>query len=278
MNQQEVDCAQKRNRWVATGIMGLLLCFVALVACSQAAPALAMALTGNDPALTAYTSARFPGGPDSLRATLGRLTQAVKPTQSGQVFMFLMFDKRLRTRKPHFLTPPAGTPAAALVQSPEVVALGRKLNQLLPSWEPGPGEAGRITKQATAAIIPLSFGAASVAPLLYSDDNPTFPLQTITDAQGQPMPAPNLMYFLQSQIRYPQAALLNREHGRVYAYFEVSETGEIEHTHVVGSAGPTLDAEVQRVMQLIPRALTPARQQGRPVRIFCIQPFTFKIS
>lgn len=236
-----------------------------------------MPLTGTDPALTAHTSARFPGGPDSLQAVMGRLTRATRPAQSGEVFLVMLFDKRLRRRKPEFLKPAPGTPAAALVQDPAVLALGRQLNQQLPAWEPGPGEAGRTSKQATAMLLPLSFGAAPAAPvaLAYSDDNPTFPLQASRTAQGL-VQAANLSAFLQSQISYPQLALLNRERGKAYAYFEVSETGAIENARVVGSVGPAIDAEVQRVLRLIPHALTPPRQQGRPVRVFYIQPFTFK--
>jgi TonB family protein len=259
---------------VALGVAALAFSLLARAASAQA-PA-AMPLTGTDPTLTAHTSARFPGGPDSLQAVLGRLTRAAHPAQSGQVFLFVLFDKRLRRRKPEFLKPAPGTPEAALVRDPEVQALARQLTQQLPSWEPGPGETGRTSKQATAIILPLSFGTAPAAPLAYSDDNPTFPLQTIRTAPGVAVPAPNLSTFIRSQVSYPQQALINRERGQAYAYFEVTETGTIENARVVGSVGPSVDAEILRVLRLIPPALTPPRQKGQPARVFYIQPFKFK--
>ena len=126
-------------------------------------------------------------------------------------------------------------------------------------------------------ILPLSFGAAGTSALAYSDHNPTFPPQTVAGSTGQPVPAPNLLYFLQRQVSYPVEALRRKEKGQVYAYFEVSETGEIERQRIIGSAGPTLDAEVLRALRLIPHALTPPMQQGRPVRFFYVQPITFAI-
>lgn len=36
--------------------------------------------------------------------------------------------------------------------------------------------------------------------------------------------------------------------GKVYVYFEVTETGAIEHLETIGTAGPLLDAEALRVV------------------------------
>jgi len=240
--------------------------------------ALPMSLVGTDPAATASRCAKYPGGPDSLRAVVRRALRGASPTLTGQVFLYVRFEKGMRWRKPAFLEPPAGTPAAALVENEEVKKLARGLLQQLTSFEPGQPEPGRVDRPAEGIILPLTFGPdAAQVPLSDSDEHPNFPTQTLLDASGQRRPAPNLAAFVNGQIRYPALELQLRNKGRVYGYFEGSETGSIEHQRVIGGVSPGLDAEVLRVLQTIPPALTPPRYRGQPVRVFYVQPITFKI-
>ncbi|WP_151087112.1 energy transducer TonB [Hymenobacter baengnokdamensis] len=238
---------------------------------AQTAPA--MALLGNDPTATAYTGPRFPGGPDSLQALLTRVQRQAGPALTGEVFLRLELDDQGRTQKSYFLMPPAGSPAFALTSMPAVQVLASQLEQLLPAWQLGTGAPGQNKSAPTTVALPLTFGPALVPPALnYSEESPTFPAQKF---QGRPVSS--LSYYVQTQVRYPVDDLRHGRQGVVFAYFEVSETGALERRRIVGSVSPTLDAEILRVLNSLPNALTPPRQQGRPVRVGYVLPFTFRI-
>ena len=265
-------------RQAAPGFLLLaLLLATGPVAKAQATPTSVMPLVGTDPLVTAYTGPRFPGGPDSLRAALRRLLRPASPALTGQLFLALLLNQERRSRRPYLLSPPTDSPANALFYNKEAEALARQVVRQLPSWQPGPGEPGRVGPAATGAIIPLTFGPEPPEmPFAYSDENPAFPAQILQD-NGLSQRGLSLTEFLKTQLHYPVAALQQGKQGTVYGYFEVSETGAIEQRRIVGSADATLDAEVLRVLHLIPHALTPPRLQGRPVRVYYVQPYTFKI-
>ncbi|MDJ0366813.1 energy transducer TonB [Hymenobacter sp. H14-R3] len=253
-----------------TCFFALALSFTALTGRAQNATAV-MALIGPDPTLTAYTGPRFPGGPDSLRALLSRAVRPVNPALVGQLFLQLKLTSTGAVQKATLLVPPRGTPAAQLAKNPKVQALLGRLVQGLPAWQPGPGTPGQNQATLNTVTLPLPFGPAdgSVA-LDYSDENPTFPATPDDRRFG-------VAGFVQKRVRYPVQDMRNRVEGIVYAYFEVSETGVVEQRRIVGSVSPTLDAEVLRALALLPNALTPPRQAGRPVRVGYVLPFNFKM-
>lgn len=269
---------QGRGQQAATAFRALALSLTAFVSQAQKSPAaLTMALVGSDPTATAYTGPHYPGGPDSLRAVLARRVRLAGLPYNGEVFLPLLARQSDRGNRHQLLQPPSGTADAVLAYDKQVVALARRLRKELPSLESATRKLpdGRL---ANALVILLAFGSAQAAvPLAYSEEEPTFPARSVQSADGQPMPAPNLLAFLQHQVRYPAEALRHGDTGQVYTYFEITETGAVEHARIIGSAGPILDTEVLRILQLIPHALTPPRQQGRPVRVYYIQPFTFNI-
>ena len=230
-------------------------------------PALAQAPASS------YAGPRFPGGPDSLRAQVARQVRVANPAWVGVIFVRLDLDGTGTLTKANFLVPPAGTPAATLVRNQEVQALAEQLVQRLPRWQPGlalaPGQAALTTP-----TLRLPFGLPSVAePLSYSEEYPTFAVPSRQPAN----PLGNVVSYLQRLVRYPAEDIRARRQGTVYAYFEVSETGAVEHPQIVGSLSPGLDAEVLRVLKLLPPALTPPRQQGRPVRVYYVLPLVFKV-
>lgn len=245
-------------------LAGAALLLAALAAGPAAAQAPASATT--------YTGPRFPGGPDSLRSALRRVAQAAGAVPAGQVLVKVELDDAGRVRKATFLPPPPGSVASQLVRRPEVKAAAEQLRQL-PAWQPGQAVNG--PRQPLPLVLPLTFGGAG-APFSYSDENPLFPLPAPRDARYLTFPYP-LLDFTQRQVRYPAADLRAQVQGTVYAYFEVSETGVLEQLRIAGSVSPTLDAEVLRVLQTIPSAQVPPRQQGRPVRVAYVLPFNFHI-
>ena len=79
------------------------------------------------------------------------------------------------------------------------------------------------------------------------------------------------------QAVYPSEALRSHQQGTVYVYFEVTESGAIEHAAILGTAGRALDAEVLKAVQKLPAATSPAMLRGKPVRVGYALPITFKI-
>ena len=215
---------------------------------------------------------RFVGGPDSLRALLGRVQRQANPTLQGQLFLKLSLNKQGTPEKITYLTP-VETADRALARTKEAQALVSQLLSQLPPWQLDP--ANLDSKVATTVILPVTFGpVAGPLPLLYSDEKPIFPVPT--DARAPRDSSPYLM-FVQRQFRYPVEDLRNRVQGTVYGYFEVSETGAVENRRVIGSLSPTTNAELLRVLRTLPNATTPPRQQGRPVRVSYVVPINLNI-
>ena len=145
-----------------------------------------------------------------------------------------------------------------------------------------------------AFVLDFSNTPVKARPYSYAEQSPQFPamekmmgarqLQYIDPSLSDPAKraafvssARGLVIYVQMNVRYPAEALRYQQQGRVYASFEVAETGTIEQAEILGTAGPALDAEVLRVVQRLPAAGSPALVQGRPVRVHYLLPITFKI-
>jgi len=219
----------------------------------------------------------FVGGPDSLRALLGRVQRQASPALKGQVFLVLELNKNGAPAKTSLLRPTAATDLA-LANTEEIRTISDKLGSQLTPWQLDPAVVSSADKYALTVILPLTFGpAAEPRLLLYSDEKPVFPLPTGFKPYRSNPASYTLRDFLQRQFRYPAIDLRNQVEGTVYAYFEVSETGAVENRRVVGSLSPTIDAEVLRTLNTIPNATTPPRQQGRPVRVAYVVPVNLRI-
>jgi len=236
-----------------------------------------MALLGRDPAATTYPGPRYPGGPDSLRATIRRHLRQASPGLTGTLFLHLELDSLGFSRAAYFLPPPAGAPAIALYLSPEVQGLAQQLVQQLRPWQMGQWVRSGLPNPHTSVTLPLVFGPEPTPPALaYGDELPTFsvvPLPVLGRSKGT-VPG-SLAEFIGRQVRYPPEDQLRRRQGTVFAYFEVSETGKLENQSIIGTVSPTLDAEMLRVLRRLPSALTPPRYQGRPARVFYVVPMSF---
>jgi protein TonB len=252
----------------------------ALVASSSAQ---AQTPTSPPPSATTYRGPRFPGGPDSLQATLARWLRPVSPTLVGQVLVRLEVNSAGQTQKVVVLPPLSGTPAASLVRAAPVQALLQQVPERLPVWlldstraafGPPSSAAAPLT---TSVLLPLTFGAHPTAALRYSDTTPVFPTQPGSRSPYGGYFLTDITFFLQRQIRYPPQDIRNRVQGTLYAYLEVSETGAVEQRRVVSGLSPTLNEEVERVLQLLPPTLTPPRQGGRPVRVSYVIPLNFRV-
>jgi len=257
----------RRSLYYAT----LLLLPAGLLA-SPAALAQSPVPTVKTPAgLNPYTGPRFPGGPDSLRAMLRRAAAMAGPALKGQLFVRLEFSQNGQPERCSLLPPPDRA-GAELARSKEIQAMVQQLPAKLGQWQPGTGT--DRAQPGNSIVLLLAFGpqAAPVA-LPYSDENPAF--ISLTDKNTTTLQ--RAINFLQRQFRYPAEDLRNQVQGTVYGYFEVSETGAVENRRVAGSLTPSIDAELLRVLNTLPDALAPPRQQGRPARVAYVLPVSLRI-
>lgn len=259
---------------------------------APAAPLHAQASTGQP-----YTGPRFPGGPDSLRALLSRASRHAASPVTGR--MLVQFELKADGQPTNLtlIRPPAP------LNKPLVEATARALDYIeahMPAWQPAlPTPQSSPTKPVPITLL-VDFPAPD-APVLpyayaYADESPVF--GTLSDLLRQQRPLDTyvkklladpeqvaklqttpegLIRVMQMLVRYPPEALRAREQGIVYAHVEIAENGTIVQREVLGSAGRALDAEVRRVLALLPNATSPARLHGQPMRLSCVVPMTFRV-
>lgn len=252
---------------------GGLLLLGPIAAQAQTTP-LTMQLLGSEATDARYDGPQFAGGPDSLRALVERTIRQASPTLTEPQFVRLELTASGQLAELYYLTP-ATKIAQKQARSSEAQALAQLLASRLAIWHlPAKTDSPASGSKTASFTIPLALGSApKTMPLLYCDEHPVFPLPAGRSARN----TPNAMSFVMMQVRYPVEDLRNRVQGKVYAYFEVSETGAVEQRRIAGSVSPTLDAETLRVLQTLPNALTPPRYQGRPVRVAYVLPIDFSI-
>jgi hypothetical protein len=245
----------------------LLLLPVGLLA-APAASAQVPAPTATAPAgLNPYTGPRFVGGPDSLQATLRRVAASASPALKGQLLVRLEVNKNGQPTQCYVLTP-ADRASLVLARSKEVQAIVKQLPAKLGTLQP---VTYSNNQPENILYLPLYFGEQpGPLALAYSDENPTF----VSIAAKKNSPPLNAANFIQRQFRYPPEDLRTRVQGTAYGYYEVSETGAVENRRIISY---TIDAELLRVLNTLPDALTPPRQQGRPVRVAYVVPINLKI-
>ncbi len=82
------------------------------------------------------------------------------------------------------------------------------------------------------------------------------------------------MKFLKDNTKYPQMAKESGIQGTVYLKFVVEKDGRITNIQVVRGIGGGCDEEAVRVLKSMPK-WQPAKQRGRPVRVWFNMPFKF---
>lgn len=94
---------------------------------------------------------------------------------------------------------------------------------------------------------------------------------------GYPGGVPELMKFLQKNIRYPSLARENGLEGKVIVKFYVDTDGTVrEPTVLKDGVGGGCGDEAIRVVKAMPK-WTPGSQRGKPVKVFYTLPVTFKL-
>ena len=260
--------------------------------CLLATPAL-HAQTATVSNLADYAGPRYPGGPDSLRALVGRSTRQAGAAPAGHALVQFELMPDGQPTKYSVKTPPgrANKPLAEAA-----AAALRYLEAHMPAWQPAPPDPeARANEKPNRMSLVLDFATPTTAqPYAYADQNPVFGtlLQQLAERQRsyveKTLADPTkraqfqssvrgLSAFCQMQVRYPPAALRAHEQGMVYASFEVEKDGTIVHPEILSSVGRSLDDEVLRVLATLPVATAPAQLHGQPVHVRYVLPLTFKI-
>ena len=84
-----------------------------------------------------------------------------------------------------------------------------------------------------------------------------------------------MMEFIATNLKYPQQAVKDDVQGMVLVDFVINTEGKATDPKIVRSLSPECDAEVIRVVSLMP-AWTPGQQDGQTVNVKYTLPVMFK--
>ena len=84
-----------------------------------------------------------------------------------------------------------------------------------------------------------------------------------------------MMEFIATNLKYPQQAVKDDVQGMVLVDFVINTEGKATDPKIVRSLSPECDAEVIRVVSLMP-AWTPGQQDGETVNVKYTLPVMFK--
>jgi TonB family protein len=232
------------------------------------------------PAATNGVAAQYPGGPEALLAYLAAAPypEAARATLADvRVFIKFKIDQtgKVINAKPigPLMRKPSATPPprpATEAENQAVEEAATAWIQAMPAWTPAMLDGTPV--ESDQFILPIIFSptppsiTAKVYP--YANQMPVFGTETTKT---------DLHTSIQRAAKYPALALRNQVQGTVYLYCVVNETGALEKQQIVGSAGTYLDEAVLTAAQNQPAALAPALHQGKPVKVFYVIPFTFRI-
>ncbi|WP_324675410.1 TonB family protein [Hymenobacter sp. GOD-10R] len=225
-------------------------------------------------------SAKYPGGPDALLAYLASAPypEAARAAQAeGRVFIKFKLDATGKVIEARPLTAFEGTQQGKSKPRTINKQVGSTLEQAatqwisaMPAWTPVSKNGAPVAS--SAIILPVTFrltpsaSAEKVYP--YADQMPVF--KTLTDPT-------DILTKLQRAAKYPPMALRNKMQGDVYVYFEVNEAGALEKPEIVSSVGRELDDAVLAAVRSQHPAVAPAKQEGKPVKVFYVVPLSFHI-
>ncbi len=85
-----------------------------------------------------------------------------------------------------------------------------------------------------------------------------------------------MMHWIYSKIKYPEICVENGVEGKVIAKFVISKFGEVGEITILQSPHPDLDAEVLRVLKMMPK-FSPAMQNQQLVPVYMYWPVVFKL-
>ena len=107
-------------------------------------------------------------------------------------------------------------------------------------------------------------------------DDDAMSLRIAEDAPQFPGGPVELMKWLTRNLRYPKVLEAQHVQGKVVAEFIVNNDGSITDVRIAGKLHPLCDAEVLRVLRMMPR-WQPGIDDGKPCRTMVCIPVVFKL-
>jgi TonB family protein len=125
----------------------------------------------------------------------------------------------------------------------------------------------------THAVLAQNNDTASANQITAPDDR----VFTFIDEMAQFPGGEKAMFaFIKDNVKYPKEDRKEKREGRVLASFKIASTGEIEDIKILKGVSPTIDAEVIRVIGIMPNWI-PAKQNGKAVSTILSLPVSFAL-
>ena len=152
--------------------------------------------------------------------------------------------------------------------SPSLDAEAMRVVSAMPRWIPGK-QAGKPVS--TKYTLPITFrlqgdSVQKTKPAKKKKEN-----EGVTEMASFPGGKVALLKYLKNNLKYPPAAKYYRKQGRVVCTFIVERDGTLTDIKVYKSLEPSLDEEVCRAIQSMPK-WDPGRSDGQTVRVRYILP------
>ena len=123
----------------------------------------------------------------------------------------------------------------------------------------------------------LTFSMAAQTAAPSPEDNNIYTSASVQQQAEYPGGQAAMYKWINENIRYPDVAREQGISGKVYVKFVVEKDGSISDIKIVKSPAPSLEKEVIRVLNLMPK-WNPAKQNGKAVRVYFNMPVDFKLN
>lgn len=115
--------------------------------------------------------------------------------------------------------------------------------------------------------------STAISPLMNKNEEDA-PLRIVEELPEFPGGMSELMRWLTNALKYPQRSKNLKQQGEVKVSFVVEKDGTVSNIKFIKQTHTALDAEVLRVMRIMPK-WTPAKHHGKPCRAVIAIPFVF---
>ncbi len=165
---------------------------------------------------------------------------------------------------------------------PSLAAEALRVLKNMPAWVPGEKDGKAVAYEYKLPVsfkLPVGEMTPGEKVLQKVDEMPRFPgCEELTDAaERQQCANRELLKFVFSRIRYPEAAKNAGIEGTAVVRFVIDKEGNVTDPQVVRSLGNGTDEEILRIMEAMPQWI-PGRHQGAPAAVEFNLPVRFKLS
>jgi TonB family protein len=141
-----------------------------------------------------------------------------------------------------------------------------KAVQASPKWDPAKNPEA---KDPFSSMVSIKF---ELPDKIFKDDTYVM-VEKMPDYPGGDA---ELLNFIKTNAKYPEAAKAEKIEGRIIVRFIVNKNGDAEEPIILKGVHPLLDAEAIRVVNML-KGFTPGSQGGKPVNVYYMVPINFSL-